>query len=74
MQTLGDRFMESIGTQTKDSKYHLQIIEENIQQCANHLNDTKHESSKLTRVIEKYLDKNGSNPSLLDSLFKFYKK
>lgn len=74
MQTLGDRFMESIGTQTKDSKYQLQSIEENIQQCATHLNDTKHESSKLTRVIEKYLDNNGSNPSLLDKLLKMFKK
>lgn len=74
LQTLGDRFLESIGTQTKDSKHHLLTIEEKIQHCAKHLNDTKHENSKLIRVIEMYLNKNESNPSILDRMLKLINK
>ncbi len=58
VDSLGDRLVKGMQSQADTNKNQVQSIVENIQQCINHLNDTKHESYKLTRIFEKRLTKN----------------
>lgn len=72
VDSLGDRFIKGMQIQTDINKNQVQSIVENIQQCINHLNDTKHESYKLTRIFEKRLTKDTKDPDfeLVNALHK----
>lgn len=70
IETLGDRLVEGINSQAESNKDQLQAIVENLQQCMNHLNDTKHESYRLTRMLEKQVTTDKSNDSDFNNLVK----
>lgn len=72
VDSLGDRLVKGIKIQTDINKNQVQSIVDNIQQCINHLNDTKHESYKLTRIFEKRLTKDTKDPDfeLVNALHK----
>ena len=61
IQTLGDRFVESISNQTENNQSHLQAIDENLQQCINSLLDTNYENRWMTQLIEHQIDPDKSS-------------
>lgn len=65
IESLGDRFADSIGKQTENNNFHLLAIEENLQQCINSLLDTNYENRRLTQLNEKHEDTNKSSNSEL---------
>lgn len=65
IESLGDRFADSIGEQTENNNFHLLAIEENLQQCINSLVNTNSENRRLTQLNEKQEDTNKSSNSEL---------
>ena len=65
IESLGDRFADSIGKQTENNNFHLLAIEENLQQCINSLVNTNSENRRLTQLNEKQEDTNKSSNSEL---------
>ena len=65
IESLGDRFADSIGKQTENNNFHLLAIEENLQQCINSLVNANSENRRLTQLNEKQEDTNKSSNSEL---------
>jgi DNA repair exonuclease SbcCD ATPase subunit len=68
IESLGDRFADSIGEQTENNNFHLLAIEENLQQCINSLLDTNYENRWLTQLSEKKEDSHSSSKSNVTGL------
>jgi len=68
VESLGDRLVAGISNHSESNTYQLQTIVENIQQCINYLNDTKHTSYKLTEVVENQIKTDKLNDSDFSSL------
>lgn len=68
IESLGDRFADSIGEQTENNHFHLLAIEENLQQCINFLLDTNYENRWLTQLSEKKEDSHRSSKSNVTDL------
>ncbi|MES1022055.1 hypothetical protein ABN584_04010 [Gloeocapsa sp. BRSZ] len=60
LKNLSDRLITEIDTQSSSQQQQMQIIVENLTHCTKHLSDTKHESYRLHKLLEKQLivDKN----------------
>jgi predicted site-specific integrase-resolvase len=65
IENVGDRFVKSISNQTESNKYHLQAIEQKLQQCTSSLLDTNSENLWRTQLLEKPEDTNKSSDSEL---------
>ena len=65
IESLGDRFADSIGKQTENNNFHLLAIEENLQQCINSLVNANSENRSMTQLKEKQEDTNKSSNSEL---------
>lgn len=68
IESLGDRFADSIGEHTENNNFHLLAIEENLQQCINSLVNTNSENRWLTQLNEKQEDSHRSSKSNVTDL------
>jgi hypothetical protein len=58
IKTVCDRLEENLIKQTENHLPHLSAIATNLQQCAIHINDTKHESYRIAKLLEKQVNLN----------------
>jgi hypothetical protein len=67
IDNLGNRFAESISTQTENSNFHFQIIAGNLHNLSR-LNDTRYESSRSEKILEERVIKDKSSSSDFNDL------
>ncbi|PPS45191.1 hypothetical protein [Chroococcidiopsis sp. TS-821] len=66
LKNLSDRLIAGLDAQSSNQQQQMQIIVENLTHCTKHLSDTKHESYRLNKLLEKQLivDKSRKQHSL----------
>lgn len=55
LKNLSDRLVSGISNQSNNQQQQLQVIVENLAHCTKHLSDSKHESYRLSKLIEKQI-------------------